>query len=347
MRLSPKVVRNPQNMWQMAISSVIDNQRKETPGRSRYLVWFLGLSVAMNAGCLVWQQMFDGAMPSPLTAFESQHVVDTDGDGVPDHRDLCPRSAKGFKSGRATDFDSDGCADDTEDRDIDNDGILDVHDKCPKTPQKYTFVSNAARDFDSDGCADGVEDSDDDNDMIPNAIDGCPLTATGDLSDKEGCSGLQREIRAHGVQTPAKGSPPARGKAPEDKQEKEQSKLEEWINLIIGCTLQMILGDILSRTAEKAEECYTSVKDQIPEAPGDVIRNMSADSIRRISSAAPLQSSWGSFMKKNGIRLMCYLLVFLYLQAYKCELASTSSWFAAALQAVGGSCPVLEAEALG
>lgn len=335
----------PAGKMRETVRSVMRNQKSEA-SRAQFLWYFLGLSVAVNAGCLLWRANSNGT--PHLTTLESHHVMDTDGDGVPDHRDLCPRSAKWFTSGRATDFDSDGCADDTEDRDKDNDGILDLHDKCPLTPQKYTFVSNAARDFDSDGCADGVEDMDDDNDLIPNSIDGCPLTASGELSDSEGCSGLQREVRAQMSTQPQ--SSPATQKA----QETKSSKLEEWINLIIGCGLQIILGGFLSHGAEKAEACYTSVKARIPEDPAEEIRRMSSSSVKRLSSSDPAKSvrrfssdvaaqteSWIPVLKKHGIRILCYLAVFFYLRQHRCALAmeSTSSWFAVGVRAIVGSCP--------
>lgn len=98
-------------------------------------------------------------------------------------------------SGRATDFDGDGCRDGFEDDDKDNDGVLDHMDRCPNTPQHYVFISNAMTDFDGDGCKDGVEDLDDDGDHIPNILDHCPRTASGHLSDSSGCA-------AHQLQAP-------------------------------------------------------------------------------------------------------------------------------------------------
>merc|ERR1712110_602807 len=69
-----------------------------------------------------------------LSASSSPMVEgDADGDGVLDEKDLCPYlcnsthlsncSTAEFKSGRANDFDRDGCEDATHDNDTDNDGI--------------------------------------------------------------------------------------------------------------------------------------------------------------------------------------------------------------------------------
>lgn len=239
-------------------------------------------------------------------------------------------------SGRATDFDADGCADETEDHDKDNDGILDSQDKCPYTPQKYAFVSNAARDFDADGCMDGVEDSDDDNDSIPNLIDACPLTGGGEAPDGEGCSALQRELKA-AAELQGKSLPdlPNLQEAP---LERKRTKLEECIDLVISCTLQMILGAILSCVLETAEKSYSSVKERMPEDPGD--------SIRRISSSLPMPrlssentSSWAYLLKHLCIWIGCYLLAFLYLRQYRCALSEASSWFAIGVEAIVGKCP--------
>eukprot|EP00929_Paragymnodinium_shiwhaense_P103158 TRINITY_DN66464_c0_g1_i1.p2 TRINITY_DN66464_c0_g1~~TRINITY_DN66464_c0_g1_i1.p2 ORF type:complete len:441 (+),score=92.81 TRINITY_DN66464_c0_g1_i1:117-1439(+) len=131
---------------------------------------------------------------------------DTDQDGVPDHHDFCPRtcadandtncSLTGWRSGKATDFDGDGCQDGVEDDDRDNDGIADAHDACPLTPMHYSFVSNGLSDFDGDGCADGVEDTDNDADGILNSVDACPRTRPGALSDSTGCCSKQRMANA-------------------------------------------------------------------------------------------------------------------------------------------------------
>lgn len=51
-------------------------------------------------------------------------VIDSDGDGVPDKQDLCPKTPRGTK------VDKNGCPLDT-----DNDQVPDYQDKCPATPK--------------------------------------------------------------------------------------------------------------------------------------------------------------------------------------------------------------------
>lgn len=187
--------------------------------------------------------------------------VDSDQDGIPDHHDFCPAKActtalcppEGWKSQRATDFDSDGCADGTEDADKDNDGIMDIADSCPFTPQNYVFVSNSASDFDGDGCADGLEDRDDDNDKIPNFFDRCPSTALGDLSDGSGCSKLQREALAHLAGQGSMNSHPRLSQHIQaEAMEGKHSPLSEWILMIRGAAVEVALGALLSAIFGKA-----------------------------------------------------------------------------------------------
>lgn len=83
---------------------------------------------------------------------------DSDGDGIPDKIDNCPKEKEdldGFK-------DDDGCPD----PDNDNDGIMDKMDKCPNVPE----------DFDNFQDKDGCPDLDNDNDGIPDKKDKCPGT---------------------------------------------------------------------------------------------------------------------------------------------------------------------------
>ncbi len=96
---------------------------------------------------------------------------DSDGDGIPDSKDKCPKEAEdkdGFQ-------DEDGCPD----PDNDGDGIPDATDKCPmEAEDKDNFQ-------DDDGCP----DPDNDNDGIPDAADKCPNepeTKNG-YQDEDGC----------------------------------------------------------------------------------------------------------------------------------------------------------------
>jgi len=96
---------------------------------------------------------------------------DSDGDGIPDSKDKCPKEAEdkdGFQ-------DEDGCPD----PDNDSDGIPDAKDKCPMEAEDKDGFQ------DDDGCP----DPDNDNDGIPDAADKCPNepeTKNG-YQDDDGC----------------------------------------------------------------------------------------------------------------------------------------------------------------
>ena len=90
-------------------------------------------------------------------------LKDSDGDGVPDSRDMCPNTPLGVK------VDEFGCP-----LDSDGDGVPDYLDKCPNTP---TGVK-----VDTDGCP-----LDSDGDGVPDYLDKCPNTPTGVKVDANGC----------------------------------------------------------------------------------------------------------------------------------------------------------------
>ncbi len=97
--------------------------------------------------------------------------VDTDGDGIFDDVDECPRLAEdkdGFE-------DQDGCPDD----DNDGDGIADKVDDCPNEPEDRDGFQ------DQDGCP----DLDNDGDGIADRIDQCPDEAEDKdgFEDDDGC----------------------------------------------------------------------------------------------------------------------------------------------------------------
>ena len=79
---------------------------------------------------------------------------DADGDGVLDENDFCVAlDDDNWVSGRATDYDGDGCRDGSvEDDDRDNDGVPDVRDTCVAGLRAGIFRSNLNTDFDGDGC---------------------------------------------------------------------------------------------------------------------------------------------------------------------------------------------------
>jgi large repetitive protein len=97
--------------------------------------------------------------------------VDSDGDGIPDDRDVCPLEREdrdGFE-------DFDGCPDPDNDRD----GIPDVLDRCPNEPEDKDGFE------DEDGCP----DPDNDRDGIPDARDRCPNEPEDrdGFEDEDGC----------------------------------------------------------------------------------------------------------------------------------------------------------------
>jgi OOP family OmpA-OmpF porin len=88
---------------------------------------------------------------------------DSDGDGVPDSRDMCPGTPSGVK------VNSNGCP-----LDSDGDGVADYLDKCPGTPPG-TLVDSTGCPMDSDG------------DGVPDTADDCPGTPAGVRVDVHGC----------------------------------------------------------------------------------------------------------------------------------------------------------------
>lgn len=96
---------------------------------------------------------------------------DSDGDGIPDRDDACPKEAEdkdGFQ-------DEDGCPD----TDNDADGVLDVNDTCANEPEDKDGFQ------DEDGCP----DIDNDNDTILDVNDRCPNEAEDKdgIQDEDGC----------------------------------------------------------------------------------------------------------------------------------------------------------------
>ena len=85
---------------------------------------------------------------------------DSDSDGIPDCRDLCPNQPEDYQGYE----DSDGCPD--GERDTDGDGIPDYRDKCPLEPEDKNGFQ------DDDGCPDALIDTD--GDGIPDFRDKCP-----------------------------------------------------------------------------------------------------------------------------------------------------------------------------
>lgn len=112
---------------------------------------------------------------------------DSDGDGVPDRKDLCPDTPPGVA------VDEDGCP-----LDRDGDGVPDYQDDCPDDPGPASL--NGCPDRDGDGVADKDDDCpdtpglrqfngcpDSDGDGVPDNKDECPDTPRGCPVDENGC----------------------------------------------------------------------------------------------------------------------------------------------------------------
>ncbi len=106
---------------------------------------------------VIFNYRFAAKEPAPMA------VLDSDGDGVPDDRDLCPYTPYGVT------VDTNGCPIDS-----DGDGVPDYLDQCPDTPSGIQVDANGCP-FDSDG------------DGVPDYIDQCPDTPAGATVDKFGC----------------------------------------------------------------------------------------------------------------------------------------------------------------
>jgi OOP family OmpA-OmpF porin len=89
--------------------------------------------------------------------------LDSDGDGVKDSKDKCPGTPAGVS------VNADGCP-----MDSDGDGVSDDKDKCPGTP--------AGAKVDADGC-----ELDSDGDGVVDRLDECPGTPKGTPVDRRGC----------------------------------------------------------------------------------------------------------------------------------------------------------------
>ena len=116
---------------------------------------------------------------------------DDDNDGITDNAgDDCPRGgAWNWTSDSTTDFDNDGCKDDSEDNDDDNDGIDDEDDGCLSTytPPRDWWTSDESNDIDQDGCRDADEDTDDDGDNFSDSSDDCNKVAGTSTLGLKGC----------------------------------------------------------------------------------------------------------------------------------------------------------------
>ena len=101
--------------------------------------------------------------PTPEPTPEPE-IIDTDGDGLSDDKDTCPKDAEDVDQFE----DTDGCPE----IDNDKDGIRDPEDKCPNEAETMNGVD------DEDGCP----EVDSDNDGLFGSADKCPDVA----EDKDG-----------------------------------------------------------------------------------------------------------------------------------------------------------------
>ncbi|MDY7228677.1 Ig-like domain-containing protein [Hyalangium rubrum] len=112
--------------------------------------------------------------PKPEAPPQPKAPVDTDGDGLPDDKDLCPQEAEdkdGFE-------DENGCPD----PDNDKDGLLDAADACVNEPETKNGYEDA------DGCPDTVPDTD--GDGLTDDKDRCPREPEDKdgFEDEDGCA---------------------------------------------------------------------------------------------------------------------------------------------------------------
>jgi outer membrane protein OmpA-like peptidoglycan-associated protein len=152
---------------------------------SQALVAFQGSHTLPPNGMLDWETM--------TQLLGHQPPVDSDGDGVWDTRDKCPKTPKGAK------VDANGCP-----KDSDGDGVFDGLDKCPDTPKGVKVdAEGCPMDSDHDGVFDGLDKcpdtpkgakvdasgcpKDSDGDGVADGLDKCPDTPKGVKVDATGC----------------------------------------------------------------------------------------------------------------------------------------------------------------
>ena len=169
-------------------------------GHLEYQNFIIGVSYDANVSSLQPSSNGNGAIEVDviykLGQFKGKAPIDTDKDGIYDHKDKCPLvpGIKALKGCPATDKDGDGILD-HEDRcpdvpgiaalrgcpqqnpaDSDGDGILDKDDKCPTVPgiPALQGCPQQQNPLDSDG--DGILDKDDLCPTVPGviALQGCP-----------------------------------------------------------------------------------------------------------------------------------------------------------------------------
>jgi outer membrane protein OmpA-like peptidoglycan-associated protein len=117
-----------------------------------------------------------GPQPDPDPLHRGCPARDTDGDAIVDHLDKCPT----IPAGEHPDPERAGCPD----GDDDNDGVLNHVDKCPTQPQGLH----------PDPQRPGCPAADRDGDSVPDVVDACPDKPGAPSPDpkKNGCPGMVR-----------------------------------------------------------------------------------------------------------------------------------------------------------
>ena len=132
---------------------------------------------------------FDNIHPTGTThkllgmyVIEQIGIPDTDGDGIENNIDNCPKTPIGDLVNHF------GCR--LVDLDSDEDGINDLLDQCPGTSNGSIVDENGCADYQKDGDNDGVSDD----------IDICPQSApVGITVDSNGCADYQKDSDEDGV----------------------------------------------------------------------------------------------------------------------------------------------------
>jgi len=267
------------------VASLVLNAR--LIGLERSLLWNHGVEWSG----MEWNRGWSAAKPQAEVKTEPKKVRsakpdggtgdDSDGDGIPDHDDFCSSKGSNFRSGKATDFDGDGCQDGVEDSDRDNDGIRDAEDKCPNTPMDWDFHSSAISDVDGDGCADSLEDPDNDGDGVPNVEDECPRTRALHKPDGSGCSPGQKAPGAIAEEDHKwwqAGFARWRKERERAKKERASASGEEeddswsgfisgWWSEFRGAWAEIIVGALLTTALTRLNRAATSWQQQLPEPP--------------------------------------------------------------------------------
>ena len=152
--------------------------------------------LTISVVCGVWTKSYD----SKTVQIIILNTDDIDGDGIQNDVDRCPEGLgedDGWYSTANTDYDRDGCEDQSEDIDDDGDMLPDFDDDCLS---ELGWISNSTSDYDTDGCSDNLQDDDDDNDGIIDDNDLCPK---GELNweskaysdyDGDGCRDLTEDL---------------------------------------------------------------------------------------------------------------------------------------------------------